>query len=387
MKVISIPLFLTLFCLSVAYALTSESNILEVTADSLQSLLSESSNSQGFSIVLFFSQSCRYCALLKPIWQYMPSLYASSSQLQLIQIDALKHKVSSVYGIKSFPTLKIFKGNQEISTFEGSRTLENLSQWIQEQTSIEPQWPQSDVWDLESDDKYDQFILGYLTSASQDIADNDNPIVKNITTTEDLSFWDFLLLQYFERSNPLVIPFVAPWMNAWWDRTDFYESVATESRLSSRNVVFGRADVTNANNRKLVEWFHVSRTPTIIRVIFPRTENYWWNKLQSVAAALMPKNADEVLQVRKKDLIKFFKEVTVEFYGPEDLGLVYPGGEVELIRSMIKGKLSENRPIHSLMDILNGSELKWKNSEEPIEGEEEEELFDNDDEYLKLREL
>lgn len=93
------------------------------------------------SFVKFYASWCSHCKQLQPTWEQLSKSYKSKDEIQFVEIDGDKNKkYSKVYGIQGFPTLMLFKKDDVNApiTYNGERTVEKLSEFVQKNTGEAP---------------------------------------------------------------------------------------------------------------------------------------------------------------------------------------------------------------------------------------------------------
>jgi len=84
----------------------------------------------------FYAPWCGHCKKLSPIYEELGiSLKDSHPNVVIAKVDATANDVSPKFGIKGFPTIKFFKGdNKTPIDYEGDRSLEDMKKFIEENT-------------------------------------------------------------------------------------------------------------------------------------------------------------------------------------------------------------------------------------------------------------
>ncbi|CDQ62935.1 unnamed protein product [Oncorhynchus mykiss] len=100
----------------------SKKNVVELTDDNFDRLVLDSGE---VWLVEFFAPWCGHCKSLEPEWAAAASAVKEQTKdkVHLGAVDATVHQgLASRYGIRGFPTIKIFKKGEEPEDYQGGRT-------------------------------------------------------------------------------------------------------------------------------------------------------------------------------------------------------------------------------------------------------------------------
>uniref|UniRef100_A0A8C8F2P8 Protein disulfide-isomerase A6 n=1 Tax=Oncorhynchus tshawytscha TaxID=74940 RepID=A0A8C8F2P8_ONCTS len=100
----------------------SKKDVVELTDDNFDRLVL---NSGEVWLVEFFAPWCGHCKSLEPEWAAAASAVKEQTKdkVHLGAVDATVHQgLASRYGIRGFPTIKIFKKGEEPEDYQGGRT-------------------------------------------------------------------------------------------------------------------------------------------------------------------------------------------------------------------------------------------------------------------------
>jgi protein disulfide-isomerase A1 len=113
-----------------------------------------------YLLVLFFDPECPHCEHFMPYFEKLASKLKKESFV-LAKFDSIKgEKITNMYEIEAFPTLKLIKKN-DIIQFEGERRPELIEEWLREKTK--PEFPKIKTKeDLENLKKDNNTFLVYF---------------------------------------------------------------------------------------------------------------------------------------------------------------------------------------------------------------------------------
>lgn len=81
----------------------------------------------------FYAPWCGHCKSLAPIYEKLGEQLKGVESVVVAKMDATANDVDPKYGVRGFPTLKLFKsGENEVVDYNGDRTLEDLAKFIHE---------------------------------------------------------------------------------------------------------------------------------------------------------------------------------------------------------------------------------------------------------------
>ena len=107
----------------------ANSDVIEITDGNIAQL----SNVQ-VSLVKFYAPWCGHCKKLAPAFKQAATiLIQEGSQARLVNVDATAEpnkKLAQKYGVKGFPTLKIFRGDELEDDYSGGRDVHDLCDFM-----------------------------------------------------------------------------------------------------------------------------------------------------------------------------------------------------------------------------------------------------------------
>jgi thioredoxin 1 len=80
-------------------------------------------------VVDFWAPWCGPCQMIGPVIEELAGEYAGKISFAKVNTDDARN-IAIKYGIMGIPTLKIFKGGEEIASVSGALPKEHLKKWI-----------------------------------------------------------------------------------------------------------------------------------------------------------------------------------------------------------------------------------------------------------------
>lgn len=82
-------------------------------------------------LVEFYAPWCGHCKQLAPIYEQLAEKFAKNEDIVIAKMDATANELEHTK-IKNFPTLKLYKkGDNSVVDYNGERTLEGLTQFLE----------------------------------------------------------------------------------------------------------------------------------------------------------------------------------------------------------------------------------------------------------------
>lgn len=104
------------------------SSVLQLTESNF-----ETSISKGVTFIKFFAPWCGHCKRLAPTWDQLAVKFIGKSNIKIAKVDctlADNKELCSKEEVDGFPTLFIYKNGEKVNEYNGSRSLEDLYDFV-----------------------------------------------------------------------------------------------------------------------------------------------------------------------------------------------------------------------------------------------------------------
>jgi len=115
-------------------AKVEEITVLQLTGDSFKHGIEK-----GVTIVKFFAPWCGHCKRMAPTWDELAAKFAGSSVAKVAKVDCTLEEnkdLCNEQGVDGFPTLFLYKDSKKIEEYNGSRSLDDLFEFVSKHAQI-----------------------------------------------------------------------------------------------------------------------------------------------------------------------------------------------------------------------------------------------------------
>ncbi|XP_031347999.1 protein disulfide-isomerase-like [Photinus pyralis] len=167
-----------------------DGGVVTLTKQNFNSFIS----TNAYVFVKFYAPTCGYCKLLAPEYSKVGEILLNKgSSVALAEVDAtLETSLAKEYGIKGYPTIKLFRNGAPLN-YTGGRTSEEIARWLNKKTGP-PAQNLINVVDAKTlIDENEAIAIGFFEDKSSkdargflQVADENNEFVFGITSDPDI---------------------------------------------------------------------------------------------------------------------------------------------------------------------------------------------------------
>ncbi|CAH2352346.1 putative protein disulfide-isomerase Erp38p [[Candida] railenensis] len=232
MKVYSVIISTFLLVAGTLAGFSADSGVIQVNDKNFDDIVV---NSDKWSLVDYYADWCRHCQSLHPIYDQLGALFKDEDTVQILRINGDKdgRKTTRKYEVDGFPMVQMYHGKDEPITFEGSRDLQSLSNFVQSVANV--RLP--------------------VSQGSEDY-------VSDVVQLNDLNFQE----KVFSNTKPTIVAFTASWCGHCVKLSPTWEKLANRVYANDleTSLQIGEVKTTEEPSEKLMEQFGVKGFPTIL---------------------------------------------------------------------------------------------------------------------------
>jgi len=108
---------------------TEEVNVVNLGADNFAATIA-----QGYWLVKFYAPWCGHCKRIAPTWEELATVQKTEKSFGVAKVDCtVERDLGSEYGVRGFPTIKLFKDGKFVADHKGARTIEGFTAFVDEE--------------------------------------------------------------------------------------------------------------------------------------------------------------------------------------------------------------------------------------------------------------
>jgi len=280
-------MLLYLIVVGLLMASATGENVLDLVDSDFDSKLAELET----SLVMFYAPWCGHCKKLKPEFEKAGGiLVGNDPPVQLAKVDCTEGGKSTCgkFGVKGYPTLKIFRNGELSSDYNGPREAAGITKFMKSQ--VGPASKNVDtVQEAEAMLKKDEVVVFGLGAQDSDIIKTFDKVSGKLR--EDVAFAhssDADVLEKLGHSNAVVLYRPKNLHSKFEDSSLVYEGGATDKVAlegwikKNYHGLCGHRTTDNAKdfgNPLVVAYFGVDYAKN------PKGTNYWRNRVMKIAKA------------------------------------------------------------------------------------------------------
>ncbi|KAH6659916.1 thioredoxin-like domain-containing protein [Truncatella angustata] len=154
------------FSLLAAAAAVSASDVTQLKTDTFDEFIT----SNDLVLAEFFAPWCGHCKALAPEYEEAATTLKEKN-IQLVKVDCTEEAdLCQTYGVEGYPTLKVFRGKENISPYSGQRKANAITSYmIKQSLPAVSEITKESLEDFKSTDKV--VLVAYLDAADKDSSD------------------------------------------------------------------------------------------------------------------------------------------------------------------------------------------------------------------------
>lgn len=107
-----------------------EQGVVHLTDQNFNSYIS---TKEGILFVKFYAPWCGHCKRLAPTWDQLAGRYHDNNMVEVVKVDCTAEKATCQrYEVKGYPTLLLLADGLVLHKYTGSRTLDDLAQFLED---------------------------------------------------------------------------------------------------------------------------------------------------------------------------------------------------------------------------------------------------------------
>ena len=106
-----------------------EVGVLQLTTDNFQNAIEK-----GVTFIKFYAPWCGHCKRLVPTWTELSAKFIGNAGVRIAKVDCTLPEAKELckqQEVNGFPTLLIYRNGEKLSEYNGSRSLDDLYEFVQ----------------------------------------------------------------------------------------------------------------------------------------------------------------------------------------------------------------------------------------------------------------